>query len=242
MKQKNISVFLPTRKGSQRVKNKNTKQFAHLKGGLLELKLSQLIQVSSIEEIILSSNDETSIEIGKYFSKKTSKIKIIKRPDHLAQSSTDLVELVKYVSSICNANHILWTHVTSPFFETEDYERAILSYFYALNQGFDSLMSAKKYKNYLWDKDTSDIINRVTPYKWPQTQDLKELFEIDSAIFIASRDIYIEQSDRIGKKPKLFIQEGLKSFDIDWEDEFNLAEMIYEKNKKQKNKSDSMGF
>ena len=38
-----ISFFLPTRKGSERVKNKNTRPFAGIKGGLVENKIKQLL-------------------------------------------------------------------------------------------------------------------------------------------------------------------------------------------------------
>jgi hypothetical protein len=38
-----ISFFLPARKGSQRVKNKNTRPFAGIQGVLLENKLNRLL-------------------------------------------------------------------------------------------------------------------------------------------------------------------------------------------------------
>ena len=225
-----ISVFLPVRKGSQRVINKNTRKFANFDGGLLELKLNQLIKVTSINEIILSTNDEASLKTGKVFSKISSKIKIIERPDNLASSSTNLTDLVKYVPTVCSFNHILWTHVTSPFVEAIDYDYAIGLYFRALNHGHDSLMSVVKFNNYLWSKKKNDLINRVSDQRWPQTQDLEDLYEINSAIFLASRKIYCDNFDRIGTKPELYIQDRIKSFDIDWEDDFALAELIYKKN------------
>jgi CMP-N-acetylneuraminic acid synthetase len=229
VKNRNISVFLPTRKGSQRVKNKNTRPFACFDGGLLQLKLNELIKVSSIREILLSTNDEASLDIGSRFCKKDDRVKVVKRPDHLAQSSTDLTELVEYVPEICESEHILWTHVTSPFVEAADYEKAIEVYFSGLENGFDSLMSAKPFKNFLWSRARNDIINRVTRQKWPQTQDLEELFEIDSALFIASRETYFTQKDRVGLNPNIFLLDSIKSFDVDWEDDFTLAELIYEK-------------
>lgn len=41
-----IAFFLPTRKGSERVKNKNTKPFAGIEGGLMENKIKQLVELS----------------------------------------------------------------------------------------------------------------------------------------------------------------------------------------------------
>ena len=53
-----IAFYLPTRKGSERVKNKNTRNFAGIEGGLVENKLNQLQQnlsmrLSSLQTMIL---------------------------------------------------------------------------------------------------------------------------------------------------------------------------------------------
>jgi CMP-N-acetylneuraminic acid synthetase len=40
-----IAFFLPTRKGSERVKNKNTRPFADIEGGLVENKIKQKIEI-----------------------------------------------------------------------------------------------------------------------------------------------------------------------------------------------------
>ena len=40
-----IAFFLPTRKGSERVKSKNTRPFAGIEGGLVENKIKQKIEI-----------------------------------------------------------------------------------------------------------------------------------------------------------------------------------------------------
>ena len=46
--------------------------------------------------------------------------------------------------------------------------------------------------------------------------------------FISSRNNYLKYKDRIGKKPILMNIEKIKSFDIDWPEDFKIAEKIYE--------------
>ena len=53
-----IAFFLPARKGSERVKNKNTRSFAGIEGGLVENKIRQLLSTKHVDEIILSTYDE----------------------------------------------------------------------------------------------------------------------------------------------------------------------------------------
>lgn len=220
-----ISVFLPTRKGSERVKGKNTRLFAGISGGLLKIKLQQLLALAEVDEVVLSTNDPDSLLVAAEFSDK--RLKVAERPNELALSSTDLIDLVQYVPTVCSCDHILWTHVTSPFTSTEQYNNAIGEYFCAINLDYDSLMSGNRYRNYLWSAEENDIVNREGSIRWPRTQDLKKWYKVDSAVFLASRSIYANENNRIGNKPYLFEQEARHSFDIDYEDDFVLAEMLY---------------
>lgn len=217
--------FLPTRKGSERIKHKNTRQFAGCEGGLVALKLKQLLQVPDIP-ILISTNDPKTISVAETFA--SPRIEIIKRPEKLSQSNTDLQDLINYIPTITNAEHIIWTHVTSPFITAAVYQKAVEQYRKNLQQ-CDSLMSVTKIQEFLWDKNQNTTINfDRSQVKWPRTQDLPPLFAINSGIFINSRKNYINDGDRIGKNPFLLELDSLESMDIDWMDDFNTAEKIYE--------------
>lgn len=223
-----IAVFLPTRKGSERVKNKNTRKFSDFEGGLLELKLLQLKHLN-VEEVILSTNDEESLKVAKTLQKDFPNLKIDLRPDHLASSSTSLTDLINYVPEITGCDHIIWTHVTSPMVDATTYQESIDRYEEAIKNGHDSLMSVLPFQNFLWKKEFNDIINREGELRWPRTQDLAILYEINSAIFITPRNIYKEKMDRVGDNPYLFEMNKLNSLDVDWEEDFKIAEAVYDK-------------
>tara|TARA_R100000935_G_C2792642_1_gene146684 strand:+ start:334 stop:1020 length:687 start_codon:yes stop_codon:yes gene_type:complete len=223
-----IAIFLPTRKGSQRLPNKNTRSFAGFRDGLLELKLKQLGKLK-VDEIIVSTNDKVAIEIAKKIISADSNLKLDIRPDYLASATTNLTDLIKYVPTLTNCEHILWTHVTSPFVDADLYNLSIDKYLNSLDQGFDSLISVTPFQNFLWSREENDIINRLGEKRWPQTQDLKKLYEINSAIFLSHRTVYERYSDRVGKRPFLFEMNKIQSLDIDWDEDFKIAEAVYEK-------------
>jgi CMP-N-acetylneuraminic acid synthetase len=226
---KDICFFLPTRKGSQRVKSKNTRPFAGISGGILELKLRQLMECKTLSNIVLSTNDEFSMEIANKIDPQQSKIKVIPRPDHLCLDTTVLTDLIKYVPEIVKESHIIWGHTTTPFVKAEDYDTGIENYFSKLEEGYDSLISVMPLQNFLLDQK-GDVFNYdAGANRWPRTQDLPILYEVNHAMFITSRDIYIKESNRIGSKPYLYEQDKIKSFDIDWIDDFLIAEAIYDK-------------
>jgi len=222
-----ISVFLPCRAGSERVPHKNTREFAGIEGGLLNLKLTQLAACRYVDSIILSTNDEEVIHIAEAFN--NPKIIIDKRPEYLATSSTKTDELIRYVPSVISDGAVLWTHVTSPFIDEKIYDKAIASYKDNIQDNkYDSLMTVTALRTFIWDKNGAINYDRDVE-KWPRTQTIEPLFEINSGIFIADIDIYRKQEDRIGKNPYLFVNNDIESFDIDWEDDFFIAEAIYKK-------------
>lgn len=219
-----VAFFLPTRKGSERVKNKNTKPFAGIKGGLVENKVKQLLATKLIDEIIFSSNDEVCMEVASKYN--DSRLKIIGRPNELCLSTTNLQDLICYVPTVTEAKHILWGHVTTPLCGAEQYDAGIQQYFEKLGEGYDSLVGVTELKNFLLNKE-GKLINNTTDIPWPRTQDLEALYPINHTMFLAQREVYTEQKNRIGEKPLLYIMDELHSFDIDWPDDFVIAEIMY---------------
>ncbi len=222
-----VSIFLPVRKGSERIINKNTKAFSGIEGGLLRLKLDQLKNIDEVEEILVSSNDPVCLQIAEEVSLKNEKIKVLKRPEGLGTSLTDLEDLIKYVPTITGCDDVLWTHVTSPFCEAKHYIQAINKYNSFVDKEFDSLVAGHDYKEFLLDKESAKIINNPSKLKWPRTQDLQGLFQINNAIFLCSREQMIN-GNRLGENPYLFHTGKIPSIDIDDEEDFTIAEFIYE--------------
>jgi len=220
-----IVAFLPIRKGSQRVKNKNIRNFAGIDGGLTFIKISQLLKVKKIDKIIVSTNDEKVKKIAKSFE--NEKIVIDNRPENLASSSTSTDDLIRYVPSIIKNSIVLWTHVTSPFVDEKIYEVMIEKYFEENNK-YDSLMSVNKIQTFLWNSKKPINYNRDKE-KWPRTQTIEPLYEVNSAVFIADIEIYKTLNDRIGNKPYLYELDKITSFDIDWEEDFEIAEILWRK-------------
>lgn len=220
------SVFIPVRAGSERVANKNTRNFAGIKGGLLALKLKQLENLRKDFEVVVSTNDATAKAVAISFQSKMQGLKINDRPDELGKSTTELSELIKYAGEVCSAESVLWTHVTSPFCTAEEYLKAIE--LYENKEENDSLISGRDYKEFLIEKKSGIIINNKTNMLWPRTQDLTECFEINNAIFLTSRENF-KMGHRTGKNPLFHMQDRMVSLDIDTMDDFKIAEAVYDR-------------
>ena len=218
-----INVFLPMRAGSERVPRKNTKRFAEVDGGLCEIKLKQLLASQLINNIFVSTNDPVVMAICRKFN--CDKIKVIPRPDELATSSTSTDDLIKYAPSIMPEAHILWTHVTSPFIGPDIYDNMIETYFKNI-ASYDSLMTVTKLQAFLWNEN-GPFNYDLNAEKWPRTQTIEPLWEVNSGAFITTNEIYRKRIDRIGTNPYFFQLSVDVAFDIDWPSDFTMAEAIF---------------
>ncbi len=125
---------------------------------------------------------------------------------------------------------VLFTHVTSPFFDSAWYERAITAYHgrvgQGVGQGFDSLMTCWRLQEFFWGGRGPLNWNRKR-IRWPRTQDLQPFHLIHSAAFMAPLRVYREQGDRIGRNPFLFVTPKLPGLEIDWPEEWEMAETLW---------------
>ena len=219
-------AFLPCRKGSERVKHKNTKPFSDVKGGLISIKLKQLLSLNELDEIFLSSNDEQILDYA--LGLKNDKIIIDEREEGLCSSATSTDSLIRYAGNKIRDGVILWTHVTSPFVAASIYQDAFRLYQEnVINGNHDSLMSVNTIHKFLWDSKEPINYDRNIE-KWPRTQTLPPVYEVNSGIFMAHSNIYRHRRDRIGDKPFLMPLHDLIAFDIDWEENWVIAEQMYQ--------------
>ncbi|MCR0982003.1 acylneuraminate cytidylyltransferase family protein [Roseomonas populi] len=223
-----VTAFLPCRAGSQRVPHKNTRPFADRQDGLLGIKLEQLLACAAIESVVLSTNDpEVEAIAAPFVARAGGKLRMDRRPDHLCSSSTSTDEVIAYLPSIIPEGDVLWTHVTSPFFGAADYAAAIGAYRGARGAGtHDSLMGVTELRTFIWDAKGAVNYDRAVE-KWPRTQTLTPLYEVNSAIFIADAETYRARGDRIGAAPLLHAIPKDKTVDVDWEEDFVIAAELW---------------
>lgn len=221
-----ISVFLPVRSGSTRSINKNTKLFSQ-DSSLLQIKLQQLIETSAIDEIVVSSNCDICLTQAQEFLQKDKRIKLVRRSNELATGTTTVKEMLNHMCQVVSNDHILYVHVTSPFVNNYHFNNAISIYNKRMdNAEIDSMVSVNKIQNFILDKSGNLINNKISENKWPNTQDLEVLYEMNHAFYLAPKTLF-QSGDRVGTNPDFFECVGMEKIDIDWESDFIFAQKVY---------------
>ena len=212
---KNITAVIPVRQGSQRVKNKNFREFAGK--SLLEHKID-IIKTLPVNEIIINTDSEYAINLAK-----KNNISYHKRESYYASSECTNSEYHEYLAEVTNAENILVTQVTAPLITKDTFIEAIDLY---NNIDCNSLMSIKKIKEYLWYKNQP--INYKLDYA-PNSQDLPDYFFPTFGVIIVNRETMLKSKNFICSKPYFYELSEIESIDIDTKLDFEFAEFLFKK-------------
>lgn len=225
MSRERLIGFVPCRAGSERIARKNTRPFAGYKHGLLELKLRQLARVDSLEEILVSSNDPDVLEIAARFARDLDeRITAAERPDEWGSSNTSMSRFIsEYIAHLRDEGVIMWTHVTSPLIRAEDYRQIIDAYRLAVEEAHDCLVTVTRLQKFIWNRN-GPLNYDPEIERWPRSQDLEPLFEINHGAYVIPFGKMREVQDRIGKNPLFHELPESIAMDIDWPDQFSELE------------------
>ena len=114
--------------------------------------------------------------------------------------------------------------MTNPCLKKETIEKAIE--IFKIQNDYDSLFTVTKIQARLYDKDFNPLNH--DPDELIRTQDLPQVYEENSCLYIFSRNSFFKNKSRIGRNPYLFEINKLEAIDIDTEEDFILAEKIHE--------------
>lgn len=213
-----ITAVIPVRAGSRRVPNKNIKPFGD--NNLLVRKIHQLKTVSEIDEIVISSDSDEMLEIAK-----NEGCLIQKRPIEYCDKKTKTFnKVVKYIASKIFADIMIWAPCVCPFTIADNFKSAIKSYRQNVKNGpFDSVVSAKLFKEFLFDEKGPC---NFSIERFVKSQDLPDWKIIVNGFFVAKPSDMEKWGFVYGKNPYLVSLSKIEAIDIDDQFDFDLAEFF----------------
>jgi CMP-N-acetylneuraminic acid synthetase len=223
-----VAAVVPCKRDSERLPDKNTRPFASYPGGLLEVKLRQLLACRTLDAVVVNTDDDRALEIAARLDPGAARprLETVRRAPEWSGPGTSTDQLIAHVAATVAADVILWTHVTSPLLGTGTYDRAVETYLGLDPLRYDSLMSVTRLQEFIWDRDGPKNYDRRTA-RWPRTQDLPAWYVVNSGIFLCSRDRMRRTGDRVGDHVYLLELDRWQSLDIDWPEDFTVAETAF---------------
>ena len=214
-----ITAIVFVKKDSERIPGKNFRLFNGKP--LFTIILERLDKMECIESILVDSDSK---EVLEFVAAHLKKGVAIERPEELRGGLFSGNDLLINDLTFSDSEHFFLTHCTNPCLTEETMEKAIEKYFSVLPD-HNSLFSVTRIQNRLY-RSSGEPLGHVKG-RLLRTQDLEPVLEENACFFIFSKTSFLHSgNDRIGSRPFLFEVSSIEGIDIDYEDDFLLAELI----------------
>ncbi|MDP9145067.1 MAG: acylneuraminate cytidylyltransferase family protein [Actinomycetota bacterium] len=215
-----VAGLIPMKGHSERVPGKNLRPIAGKP--LFHWIAESLIGAETVDEVIV---DTDSDEIEAAVIAAFPSVIVHRRPERLHGDMVPMHDVVAEVARSVVHDHVLQTHATNPLLRSRTVDAAIAAF---LEPGpHDSLMSVTSLQTRFYFRDGRPVNH--DPAVLVRTQDLDPIYEENSNIYIASRELILTTGQRIGGKPLLFPTPREEAVDIDEELDFMVAEFLLER-------------
>lgn len=215
-------VFIPIRKGSKGIPNKNIRILGNKP--LVCWVVDTLLSIPAIDEIWVSTDSHEAI--GILSARYGESIGLFQRnPDNAGDSSPVIEAVIEFINAknLRADDKLVLVQATSPFTETGDFLKVLE----CLNKGkSDSCLSCRRVKRFVWSEDGRPLSYSMDTK--PMRQDYKGILLETGAFYASSVGKIMENGQLLSGKIEV-VETGVgTSIDIDEEADWAAAEHYIE--------------
>jgi len=217
-----ICIVVQARLGSERVPGKMLKPFSN--SNLVDILFKKLKNLKNISQssIFLSAYEEELKEVAR-----ENRINIYERSEESAKSEGQPLSEIYEWYNVLPYKYVILISACNPLLKVETIDAFIESF---IQSDKDGSFAVFEKKTYYWDKD----LKPITDWKGSTIMNTKFV----DPVYEAAHCLYASRMDWIGDglwmddkspaQPELFTMEELEAFDIDYEWQFKIAELLYD--------------
>ena len=209
-----IAAFVPVKLNNERTPGKNTKRFDD-GTALITCFLKTLVCVPEIDELYVFCSNES---IKDYL---IPGVKFLRRPEFLDTNQATPQNIIEEFMKQVDADVYLVCHCTSPFVKAERISECIHK---VRDEDYDSAFTAERIQRLMWYNGKPLNFDAACV---PRTQDLPVYYNEVSAAYVFRKETFTALHRRIGLKPYICEVSGIECIDIDYPEDFEVANTIY---------------
>lgn len=218
---KSVIALLPMKGTSERVPNKNLKDFNG--SPLYSVVLNTLLNCSLIDKVVINTDSQLiKDDITKNYN---SNVIVIDRPENICGNYVSMNKIIEYDISQFPASIYLQTHSTNPLLKPETITKALEKMLNVADEPkADSIFSVTRTQKRFY---TEDCLPMNHDPNMLVTQHLKPIFEENSCFYIFTRESFTKNNSRIGSNPFMYEIDKIEATDIDEPEDFKIAEILH---------------
>ncbi len=209
-----VAALLPIKLNNQRVPGKNTKTFSD-GTPLMTLIQRTCLQSRQINKLYVYCSNE---EVQKFL---LPGVEYLPRPQYLDGDGANSNDIIREFIRAVEADIYVETHATGPFTRAESIDACIQA---VASGKYDSAFLAKRMQEFLWKNGKAmnfDIQH------FPRTQDLEPIYLETPGAYVFTKETFETYGRRVGIKPYIHEVSEIESTDIDYPEDFEIADAIY---------------
>lgn len=233
---KKILAYIPARAGSKRIPNKNIRNF--LGKPLIAYPIEQALGCSLIDRVIVDTESSRIAKIAKRCGADVPWL----RPAHLAQDTSKVIDSIFYLldrlakEQNYHPTHIIILQATSPLRETKDIWDC-----WELMKKTDATtvltVSPTHPKLYHLSKNQDTVLVNGSEGQSNNTQSWPPAYLLNGcAVYIVKTEALLKEKRVITKKTKAVVFPKWRSVDLDYPEEWVMAEIFYKNKEKIKSR------
>ena len=149
-------------------------------------------------------------------------VKFLERPEYLDTQQATPQDIIGEFMKRVDADIYAVCHCTSPFVTKEHFEECINA---VKSEKYDSSFTAERLQHLMWTDDNKPL--NFDPTCVPRTQDLPVYYNEVSAAYVFKKEVFELYKRRIGVTPHITEVSGVECVDIDYPEDFEIANAIY---------------
>lgn len=209
-----IVALIPIKLGSKRVPGKNIKPFFD-GTPLMYFIQKTCLESTLIDEVYIYCSDDA---VKDYV---LPGVTYLKRPEFLDSDSANANDFIREFMKTVDADIYVNAHTTSPFAKVETIDDCISK---VASGEYDSAFCAENIKTFMW-LDGKPM--NFDPDHFPRTQDLPDIYGETSIAYVFTKESFLANNRRLGKKPFIKEVDKIEAMDIDYPEDFEIANAVY---------------
>ncbi|GAL67616.1 acylneuraminate cytidylyltransferase [Jejuia pallidilutea] len=220
--------FIPLRQNSKGILGKNKRKMVGRP--LFTWVLGEAIH-SSLDVVYVYTDDDTIIDFIEKEYHYTNKIKVLKRSGASATdtASTEraMIEFAEKLSY--NFDVFCLLQATSPFTKAIDIDNCLSK----IADGKDSALTVVNTHRFVWNEDGTAV--NYNPKERPRRQDFKGLLIENGAVYVCTKDVLLNQKNRLGNTIGIVKMPEESLHEVDTEQDWIVVEnLLIERQKRAK--------
>ena len=207
-----LTVIVPLKRNSQRVKDKNFREL-----GGVPLYMRALANALALQE----SGDADKVAIfGADDVREFVPEGVPWYRESASQVRNDSNDLNAEIAAACDTDLVMVLNATSPFTKVSTLRRAIEAVRYG---DYDSACSAEALRGRLWLH--TGVVANHDPRTCPRTQTQDPIYMESDAFWLAHRELFLIDHRRVGYRCLFVEVAGIEALDVDTEDDWRICEL-----------------